>query len=102
MGPKKEKKKKNRGAIHNGFVWRYVCVCRFVCCLAWWPGASLGGQAPRWYPHFRSGDLFVATLKIKWPSISLGSQAPRWYPRLYWAVPKKEKNRGGNIHWTCV
>merc|ERR1711884_574891 len=62
-------------------------------CLVWWPGASLGGQAPRWYPRFTLGDLFVTTLRVKWPGASFGGQAPRWYPRFCWAVPKTKKKK---------
>ena len=62
-------------------------------CLVWWPGASFGGQAPRWYPRFTLGDLFVTTLIVKWPGASFGGQAPRWYPRFCWAVPKKKKEK---------
>merc|ERR1712079_900260 len=50
-------------------------------CLVWWPSASFGGQAPRWYPRFTLGDLFVTTLVVKWPGASYNGQAPRWYPR---------------------
>merc|ERR1712024_83839 len=57
---------------------------------------SFGGQAPRWYPRFTLGDLFVTTLIVKWPGSSFGGQAPRWYPRFCWAAQKKKK--GGAIH----
>ena len=62
-------------------------------CIVWWPGASFGGQAPRWYPRFTLGDLFVTTLIVKWPGASFGGQAPRWYPRFCWAVPKRKKKK---------
>merc|ERR1712024_175708 len=79
---------------------QYRVLIRPTCdtghCLVWWPGASFGGQAPRWYPRFTLGDLFVTTLIVKWPGVSFGGQAPRWYPRFCWAVPKKKK--GGAIH----
>ena len=73
-------------------------------CLVWWPGASFGGQAPRWYPRFTLGDLFATTLIVKWPGASFGGQAPRWYPRFCWAVPKKGKGnkKGGQWQWTVV
>ena len=60
-------------------------------CIVWWPGASFGGQAPRWYPRFTLGDLFVTALTVKWPGASFGGQAPRWYPRFGWVGQKKKK-----------
>ena len=68
----------------------------FLHCVVWWPGASFGGQAPRWYPRFTLGDLFVTTLRVKWPGASFGGQAPRWYPRFCWAVPKKKEIKGAH------
>ena len=63
-------------------------------CIVWWPGASFGGQAPRWYPRFTLGDLFVTTLRVKWPGASFGGQAPRWYPRFGRVGQKKKIGMG--------
>ena len=70
-------------------------------CLVWWPGASFGGQAPRWYPRFTLGDLFVTTLIVKWPGASFGGQAPRWYPR-FCREAKQKKLREVHSQWTLV
>ena len=86
----------------------FLCQCSVLMrppydtahCIVWWPGASFGGQAPRWYPRFTLGDLFVTTLRVKWPGASFGGQAPRWYPRFVGWAEKKEKKKGkrGAIH----
>merc|ERR1712079_935720 len=33
------------------------------------------------WPYFSLGDLLTTTLIVKWPGASFGGQAPRWYPR---------------------
>merc|ERR1712026_476441 len=79
------------------FLCQYRVPMRPTCgtrpCLVWWPGASFGGQAPRWYPRFMLGDLFVTTLIVKWPGASFSGQAPRWYPIFCWGAPKKKKKK---------
>ena len=79
--------------IHVHCEW--VLLFLFLHCVVWWPGASFGGQAPRWYPRFTLGDLFVTTLRVKWPGASFGGQAPRWYPRFGRVGQKKKKEKIG-------